>query len=115
MLTNHSSTLYCKAIHSIWLRVRFCIWLDCEEPRVGNMYMLRETAVAPTVNATHRVARLSELTLHTIAFVTDRRPSPAVALAVRFNPGVRVLVVTPRAQREQVLASDARGPISTQT
>ena len=104
MLTNHSSTLYCKAIHSIWLRVRFCIWLDCEEPRVGNMYMLRETAVAPTVNATHRVARLSELTLLTIAFVTDRRPSPAVALAVRFNPGVRVLVVTPRAQREQVLA-----------
>ena len=35
----------------------------------------------------------------TIAFVSDRRPSFAAALARRFNPGVRILVVAPRAQR----------------
>ena len=33
---------------------------------------------------------LSELRMHTIAFVTDRRPSAAVGLAVRFNPAVLV-------------------------
>ena len=47
---------------------------------------------------------LSKLRLHTIAFVTDRRPSAAVALAAKFNPAVQILVLAPRAQREHVLA-----------
>ena len=66
--------------------------------------MLRDAFFASAVNGTRDVARLNELSVHTIAFVTDRRPSAAVALAVRFNPGVRVLVIAPRAQRERVLA-----------
>ena len=45
--------------------------------------------------------------LHAIAFVTDRRPSAAVQLAVRHNPGVSVFVLAPPAQRERVLALNA--------
>lgn len=40
--------------------------------------------------------------LHTIAFVTDRRPSPAVLLARQFNPNSRILVIAPRTQRDFV-------------
>jgi hypothetical protein len=49
------------------------------------------------------VRELRELRyVHTIVFVTDRRPSAAVALAMRFNANVRVLVLAPRAQSARV-------------
>ena len=46
---------------------------------------------------------LRTMRLHTIMFVTDRRPSAAVALAAHYHPLARVLVLTPSAQRQRVL------------
>ena len=60
-----------------------------------------------TVSTLQPLPRLNELQLHTIVFVTDRQPSRAVALAVRHNPGVRVLVIAPQSQRMNVLALNA--------
>ena len=51
---------------------------------------------------------LRDLRLHTIAFVTSRAPSAAVALAVRSNPGASVLVLAPVSQRKRVSALGAR-------
>ena len=45
---------------------------------------------------------LRDLRVHTVAFVTNRRPSAAVRLAASFNPGVRVLVLAPRSQKDRV-------------
>jgi len=47
---------------------------------------------------------LNELSFSTIVFVTNRRPSAAIALAARFNPAVNVRVLTPSGQRERVRA-----------
>ena len=46
---------------------------------------------------------LRDLRVHTITFVTDRRPSSAVALASQLHPLARVLVLAPRTQRERVM------------
>ena len=46
---------------------------------------------------------LSSSRIHTIAFITDRRPSATVALAARSNPGVRILVLAPREQQQRVV------------
>ena len=50
---------------------------------------------------------LAAMQVHTIAFVTDRLPSAAIKLALRFNANVRVLVLAPRTQRAQVQALGA--------
>jgi hypothetical protein len=60
-----------------------------------------------TASTTLPLPRLHELRLHTIAFVTNRQPSSAVALAVRSNPNIRVLVLAPKAQQANVLALNA--------
>lgn len=44
---------------------------------------------------------LRELRMHTIAFVTTFRPSAAVALAARSNPGVDVLVLAKSEHRQR--------------
>lgn len=50
---------------------------------------------------------LAELTAHTIAFITDRTPTAAPALAVRYNPRAKVLVLALAEHRERVRAMGA--------
>lgn len=58
--------------------------------------------VPPGWEAPKFLPELRELRLHTIAFVTTLRPSAAVALAARQNPGVRILVITKTEYRRRV-------------
>ena len=45
---------------------------------------------------------LGGLRMHTVAFVTDRTPSDAVALAVRSNAGLQIRVLAPPSEQERI-------------
>mmetsp|Transcript_51790 Transcript_51790/g.119030 ORF Transcript_51790/g.119030 Transcript_51790/m.119030 type:complete len:340 (-) Transcript_51790:224-1243(-) len=74
-----------------------------QEPWPVDAYdVLLRTKVPPAWQPRLKSPLLQEGKLHTIVFVSSKVPTAAVALAVRSNPGIVVLVLAPASQRRRV-------------